>query len=110
MDLKLLPKELHFVARHVDEQWVVACLDFDLAAQDDTFEAAQQRLVDQVNSYVEEAFTMDGGAYAEQLLNRRAPIGEWVLFHLGRFLHALHAAGGVLKGYLHPLQLQSQTA
>jgi hypothetical protein len=102
-----LPTCLHLVARHVDGQWVVACLDFDLAAQDDTIEDAQRRLIDQVNSYVSEALTMDGGAHAEQLLNRRAPLGDWVLFRVGMVLQTIHAAGGLLKGYQRPFQFQA---
>lgn len=102
-----LPKYLHFVARHVDGQWVVACLDFDLAAQDETFEAAERRLFDQVASYVEEAITLDGGVHAEQLLSRRAPLGDWMLFHLGMLLQNLHAAGGLLRGYQGPSPYQT---
>jgi hypothetical protein len=84
-----LPQYLHLVARHLDGQWVVTCLDFDLAAQDDTLEAAQQRLIEQVYSYVQEALTMDGGAHAEQLLSRRAPMHSWILFRLGMILRWL---------------------
>jgi hypothetical protein len=72
------PEYLHLIARLVDGQWVVECLDFDLAAQDDTLEGAQRRLLDQVSSYVEEALTMDDGTHAEQLLSRRAPLWETI--------------------------------
>lgn len=102
-----LPESLHLVARHVDGQWVVACLEFDLAAQDDTFEAAQRRLIDQVHSYVQEALTMDGGAHADQLLSRRAPLGQWALFYLAMTLQCLHAARNVLRGYEQPFQPQA---
>jgi hypothetical protein len=102
-----LPQYLHLVARHLDGQWVVTCLDFDLAAQDDTLEAAQQRLIEQVYSYVQEALTMDGGAHAEQLLSRRAPLHSWILFRLGMILRGLHAARGFLQGYERPFQLQT---
>jgi hypothetical protein len=75
-----LPKRLHFLARHVQGQWVVECLDFSLGAQDDTMEGAHRRVLAQVVTYVEEALAMDDGAHAEQLLNRRAPWGDWLLF------------------------------
>ncbi len=102
-----IPDHLHLVARHVHGQWVVSCLDFDLAAQDDSFEAAQRRLFDQVTSYVEEALAMDGGAHAEQLLNRRAPIGDWILFHAATVLQGIRSAKGFLRGYQRPFQYLS---
>lgn len=94
-----LPERLHFLARHVEGQWFVECLDFSLGAQDTTLEAAHERLQAQVSSYVEEALTLDGGAHAEQLLSRRAPWRDWLLFRLGMVLHALHAARGQLNAY-----------
>lgn len=94
-----LPERLHFLARHIEGQWFVKCLDFSLGAQDTTFEAAHERLQAQVSSYVEEALSLDGGVHAEQLLSRRAPWRDWLLFRLGMVLHALHAARGQLNAY-----------
>ncbi len=101
-----IPTSIHLLARRVEGQWVVACLDFDLAAQDSTFEAAQRRLLDQVESYVQEALAIDGGAHSQQLLRRRAPMGHWALFYVAMLLQGLHAASGMLRGYERPLQLQ----
>jgi hypothetical protein len=78
-----IPTTIHLLARRSEGQWVVACLDFDLAAQDCSFEAAQRRLLDQVESYVQEALTIDCGSHASELLNRRAPLAHWALFYLG---------------------------
>lgn len=75
------------------------CLDFSLGAQHTTFEAAHERLQAQVSSYVEEALRLDGGVHAEQLLSRRAPWPDWLLFRLGMVLHPLHAARGQLNAY-----------
>ena len=102
-----IPSTLHLLARRTEGQWVVACLDFDLAAQDCTFEAAQRRLLDQVESYVQEALTIDGGRHSSELLSRRAPIGNWALFYVAMVLQGLHAAGGILRGYQQPFQLQA---
>ncbi len=102
-----IPATLHLLGRRIDDQWVVACLDFDLAAQDSTFEAAQRRVLAQVNSYVDEVLAMDGGAHAVQLLNRRAPMGDWVLFYVGMALRAVHAARGILQSYQQPFQPQA---
>lgn len=102
-----IPTTIHLLARRSEGQWVVACLDFDLAAQDCTFEAAQRRLLDQVESYVQEAMTMDGGTHASELLSRRAPLANWALFYVAMVLQGLHAAGGMLRGYQQPFQLQA---
>lgn len=107
MDYSLLPRRLHFLARHVQGQWVVECLDFSLGAQDDTIEGAHRRVLAQISTYVEEALTMDGGAHAEQLLNRRAPMRDWLLFRLGLVLRVLHAARAGLSGYQQPFQPQA---
>lgn len=102
-----IPTTIHLLARRSEGQWVVACLDFDLAAQDCSFEAAQRRLLDQVESYVQEALTIDCGSHASELLNRRAPLAHWALFYLAMVLQGLHAAGGLLRGYQQPFQLQA---
>lgn len=90
------------MARRVEGQWVVACLDFDLAAQDSTFEAAQRRLLDQVESYVQEALAIDGGANAQQLLSRHAPMGHWLLFRLVRLLQRFNAATWIFRAAVMP--------
>lgn len=97
-----LPSRLHILARHIDGQWVVECLDFCLAAQDDTLEAAETRLQDQIHSFVEAAFEIDGGAHASQLLRRKAPWSDWVLFQFAIALKALKAARGMLSAYEMP--------
>jgi hypothetical protein len=102
-----IPATLHLLGRRIDDQWVVACLDFDLAAQDSTFEAAQRRLLQQVNSYVQEALAIDGGAHAQQLLHRRAPLASWALFHVAKLLQGLHAATNELRSYQQPFQPQT---
>ncbi len=86
-----LPKILHFVGRQVRGQWIVACLDFNLAAQDDTFEGAKSRILDQVNTYVETALSLDQGIHAEQLLNRKAPLSDWLWFYLVSTLLFFHS-------------------
>lgn len=105
--LPAIPTTIHLLARRSEGQWVVACLDFDLAAQDCTFEAAQQRLLDQVESYVQEALTLDAGSHASELLSRRAPLTNWALFYLAMVLQGLHAAGGMLRSYQQPFQPQT---
>jgi hypothetical protein len=104
---QVIPSKINILARRIDDQWVVSCLDFDLAAQDTSLDAAQRRLIDQVESYVHEALVMDGGSHASRLLGRRAPLAHWALFQLAMLLQALHAAGGMLRGYQQPFQPQT---
>ncbi len=102
------PKILHFVGRQARGQWFVACLDFDLVAQDDTFEGARSRILEQVETYLETALTLDQGVHAGELLNRRAPLSNWLLFYLGTVLQHFHSRFLNLKGYKLPCpQLQS---
>lgn len=72
-------------------QWVAMCLNFDLAAQGDTFEEARQHLDEQIRSYVEDALVGEDREHAHSLLSRKAPWSEWVKYWLllakVRFLH-----------------------
>jgi hypothetical protein len=105
-----LPTSLHLLARQIEGQWVVECLDFSLAAQDDTFESAQRRIVDQASSYVETALSIDGGVHADQLLSRRAPLWDWIVFHFlfltGKLIHNVNQLATIPKSYVQPFQFQ----
>ncbi|MFN7899192.1 MAG: hypothetical protein ACK5N0_05925 [Synechococcaceae cyanobacterium] len=68
--------------------------------------AAQLRLLDQVESYVQEALTIDGGTLASEPLRRRAPLAIWALFYVAMVLQGLPAAGGMLTGNQQPFQPQ----
>lgn len=82
---------LHCYALKDGSQWVALCLDFDLAAQGDTFEEARQCLDEQIRSYVEDALIGEDREHAPALLSRKAPLSEWVkywfLLAKVRFLH-----------------------
>ena len=77
----------------------MSCLDFDLAAQDDTFDGAKRRIADQIKTYIETATTLDDGIHAEQFLNRKAPLNEWLLFYAGLSLQFFHTSFLNVKGY-----------
>lgn len=53
-------------------QWVAVCIDLCLAAQGGTRHEARAHLVEQINSYVHEALTVDKES-ADMLLTRKAP-------------------------------------
>jgi len=55
-----------------DGVWVAACIDLCLAVQDDTQEAATQRLHEQIAEYINEAVSIDA-AHGAMLLTRKAP-------------------------------------
>lgn len=73
---------LHCYAIKDGSQWVAMCLDFDLAAQGDTFDEARQSLDGQIRSYVEDALIGDDQQHAPALLARKAPFTEWVKYWL----------------------------
>jgi hypothetical protein len=100
------PRILHFLGRQANGQWIVSCLDFDLSAQDDTFEGAKHRIEDQIETYVETAMTLDGGVHAEQLLSRKAPFNAWLLFYLGSTLQFFHGSFLNIRGYQESFQYQ----
>lgn len=54
-------------------QWVSVCIDLCLAAQADSEQEARAKLFEQIESYVEDALTIDRKA-APMLLSRKAPL------------------------------------
>ena len=71
------------------EQWIAICLDFNLAAQDDTVAEVKRRLSDQVVSYLKEAITGADQEHAGYLLRRRAPVRYWLRYYACFFAHKL---------------------
>lgn len=61
--------------------WVALCLDFDLAAQGETFEEARTRLDGMMTDNVADALTGPDRGHAAALLNRRAPWHDWVRYY-----------------------------
>jgi predicted RNase H-like HicB family nuclease len=67
-------------AEQEDGVWVAVCLDFNLAAQADSYQEVKEKLESMISSYVREALTIDV-AYADQLLSRRAPLSSWIKYY-----------------------------
>lgn len=61
--------------------WVAVCIDLCLAAQGETCQEARSRLDAQIDTYVEDAFTVDR-AYFHQLIPRKAPLRQRVKYYL----------------------------
>jgi predicted RNase H-like HicB family nuclease len=71
---------LRCYARYDEGQWVAICLNFDLAAQADTFEEAKMKLESMIKAYVFDALVGEDKEYAKQLLSRKAPLLEWLKY------------------------------
>lgn len=69
--------------------WVAVCLDFNLAAQADSYPEVKQKLESMISSYVTEALTIDI-EYADQLLSRKAPLSTWLKYYYIKTSHFIH--------------------
>jgi len=56
------------------------CLDFTLYAVGDTDDEAKSKLMDRIAEYVRDAEAEP--AYARHLLERKAPLRDWLMFYL----------------------------
>ena len=61
--------------------WVAVCLNFNLAAQGDSFEEAKSKLEAMIVEYVYDALAGVDKPYASQLLSRQAPISFWLRYY-----------------------------
>ena len=68
-------------AEREGDQWQAFCLDLCLAAQDDTFEGAKQKLEAMIGEYIVDALCGEDKAFADQLLTRRAPLRYWLKYY-----------------------------
>jgi len=60
--------------------WQAICLDFDLAAQADSFPAVRQKMNAMIIDFVYDAVVGEDKAHCKQLLSRRAPLKYWVKY------------------------------
>jgi hypothetical protein len=64
--------------------WVAVCIDLCLAAQGESCGEAQRLLNSQIDCYVFDAVFGEDQKYADQLLNRKAPLKQRFKYHLIR--------------------------
>jgi len=95
---------LHCMAWKEGNQWIAVCLDFNLAAQDDTLAEVKKRLNAQVVSYLKEAIAGEDKDHAEYLLRRRAPARHWIRYYLYAMAHKLRMRVGACE-YSSPVPL-----
>ena len=68
-------------AEHKEDVWSALCLDFNLAAQGDSFNDAKLKLEAMISDYLFDILEGEDKPYAHQLLNRRAPWPAWVKYY-----------------------------
>lgn len=61
--------------------WVALCLNFNLAAQGDSFEEVKAKLESMIAEYVYDALVGEDKPYAVQLLSRSAPFSVWLKYY-----------------------------
>jgi len=88
---------LRCYAEKKGDQWQAFCLEFDLAAQAESFPEVKKRLESQIGTYVIDALVGEDREYAHQLLNRRAPLSKWVKFYFYRAITPILAVSRASK-------------
>lgn len=73
--------------------WVAVCLNFNLAAQGDSFEEVKTKLEAMLAEYVYDALVGEDKPYAAQLLSRRAPLSTCLKYYFIKLkITVLHSA------------------
>jgi hypothetical protein len=97
---------LRCYAEKFDHQWQAFCLDLNLAAQGDSFPDVHRKLDAMICEYVTDAVVGQDKEYAEQLLNRRAPLYFWWRYHWIRAQNKINRASmNVRKFFIETLPL-----
>lgn len=90
---------LRCYANKHDKQWQAFCIDYSLAAQGTSFQEARQKLDDMICEYLYDALAGEDQEFAEQLLNRKAPLSQIATYHWIRLMHRI----GFLRDECHKL-------
>jgi hypothetical protein len=65
------------MAEGCDDKWEAFCLNFDLAVQGDSFEVVMAKLREAIELFLETIHDLPE-ADRKRLLNRRAPVSQWL--------------------------------
>lgn len=68
------------------EIWQAFCLDLNLATQGRTEKESREKLLSQISSYLYDALEGEDKEYADQLLRRKAPLGNWLKYYYYKLL------------------------
>lgn len=69
--------------------YVAMSLDFGLAAQANSIDEAKNKLLQQIEEYINEA-NQEDVAYKEKLLSRKGPMSWFILYYFAYFMSKLH--------------------
>jgi hypothetical protein len=103
------PLVINCVAYERDGQWQAFSLQFGLAAQEDSFDAAKRKLDRMISAYVYDALVGEDREHAEELLSRRATSSVYVCYYLAKVMHVLRRSFSA-KTFAEPVRLAPQTA
>lgn len=93
-------------AQYNEGQWQAFCLNFDLAAQGETFDETRAKLEAMIKDYVFDALVGEDKAFAQQFLSRKAPLLHWVKYYYYAILSWLtHAQNTAYRLFSEPLPL-----
>ena len=91
------------------DQWQAFCIDLCLASQGDSFPEVKQKLEHMMVEYVYDALAGEDREFAEQLLNRKAPLSQIATYHWIKLMHHLGIfRDGVHKLFKEPMPLVPQ--
>lgn len=77
---------LHCIAQKEGEYWSARCLDFTLYAVGNTLDEAKSKLSTQIDEYIYDAIEGEDKEFAAELLLRKAPLKDWIVYHTIDFL------------------------
>lgn len=81
------------------DQWQAFCIDLCLAAQGDSFLEVKHKLDLMMTEYVYDALAGEDREFADQMLNRKAPLSQIATYHGIRIMHRI----GLFRDDLHKL-------
>ena len=68
-------------ARRTGKRWYGVCLDLNLAAEADTFEELRAKINGMIVSYIDTVLDTDNRESIPELLCRRAPLRDWLIYY-----------------------------
>ncbi len=96
--------KIRWLVRNDGDLYVAMTLDFGLAAQGYSLASAKDKLFQQIEEYIREAYEQDS-EHKEALLSRKGPFSSFMMYYLGELLHVkdkgiLEFADGIKSNYV----------
>ena len=71
-----------YARRLIGGGWYGVCLDFNLAAEADSFDELKQKIHEMIVSYLEVVLDTDDKNSIPELIERKAPLIDWIKYYL----------------------------